>query len=541
MYQAQSSVPTALQALMVLRQQANPTAPGPGGQPIPTVAEQQMQKVMQPPQGPGPMEFARNAAIGGNITGMQQTQAQEALMQEMLKRQQAQAQQPVLAAEGGIASLDVGEMEDYAEGGVVGFAVGGEFASGAMDESMLAADEERIRKLLEERRQRERQKEQEFLESRAKATAEATGQPYQAPSAPTVSPAQFKFAASTPASDIINTLTGQLRNDQSLSEADRTAIAKEIQNQFVRLGSSPQEPAAPVGIPSALPAATQAPQQEVANRPRFASTLEEIGRALPAPSDTAMREEMRGLQALQAQRATPDEAIAQLEATRARQKEIYQRQLAAPGDLGELMSVLGSIGKRGDGLTGLQEYRSERNKAELAQVALDQNLSNEKRLLREKYLADQIGDKSSSLKFEEALYKNAEERQKLLAQTSASAFTAQAGMFNTETAAAQRERAALERAALAEQKLAQGAQGKPVDRATILERYADNWEKLDPMQKNDLKTQGIKTFDDYVQYRDRLLGKQTDSSGGQTIYARNPQTNERIMSTDGGVTWKPVQ
>jgi hypothetical protein len=31
------------------------------------------------------------------------------------------------------------------------------------------------------------------------------------------------------------------------------------------------------------------------------------------------------------------------------------------------------------------------------------------------------------------------------------------------------------------------------------------------------------------------------AAGGQPIYARNPTTNERIMSTDGGKTWKPAQ
>lgn len=500
MYQAQSSIPTALQALMVLRQQANPTAPGPGGQLIPTVAAQTAQQMMPPPM----QAVAQNAATGANIQAMQQQNAQKALMDQMLAQQQAKAQQPVLAAEGGIASLDVDGMDDYAEGGVVGFAEGGipvgqattlspEAAEWLQQREKIKAAEEALKrkeaaqlaqKIAAGRPELLRPLMQSLYESAKSGPAMVIGgvgsllskfaagqmeanpelraayenpmlgamdpegamaaailsQPTREepqrnePAAPT--PATFKFAENTPPGAIINALTGQLRSDTSLSEADRTAIAKEIQNQFVRLGSQPQE-AASAGLPVALPSA-QAPQQAAIRRPSLAETVTEVGRAFPAPDDRTMREEMRGLQALQAQRATPDEAIAQLEATRARQREIYERQLASQGSLGELMSVLGSISRRGDGLTGLQEYRSDRDKAELAQIALDQNLSNEKRLLREKYLADQIGDKSSSLKFEEALYKNAEERQKLLAQTSASAFSAQAGMFNAQTAADQR-------------------------------------------------------------------------------------------------------
>lgn len=38
----------------------------------------------------------------------------------------------------------------------------------------------------------------------------------------------------------------------------------------------------------------------------------------------------------------------------------------------------------------------------------------------------------------------------------------------------------------------------------------------------------------------RQLGGAATPSAGQPIYARNPTTNERIMSTDGGKTWKPA-
>lgn len=119
--QRQSAVPTALQALMVLKQQASPTAPGPGGQPIPTVAAQTAQQLMQPSpqenQGLGQLaEQLRNA-----LPEMQQ-QAQGAQAAQMLKAAQ-QAQQAQQSP--GIAGLDVQNLAHFAEGGVVGFARGG--------------------------------------------------------------------------------------------------------------------------------------------------------------------------------------------------------------------------------------------------------------------------------------------------------------------------------------------------------------------------------------------------------------------------------
>lgn len=633
----QASIPTALQALMVLKQQANPVAPGPGGQPIPTVAAQTAQQMMPPPM----QAVAQNAATGANIQAMQQQNAQKALMDQMLAQQQAKAQQPVLVAEGGIASLDVGGMDDYAEGGVVGFAVGGIPVGEATETGKIWSEEAKrwLKELLE------RQQATEAGKTAAPKVAEAVEsspsklrtvlqglknlgssgvrsafslpgaavvgvgsllsnraaeqmqqspelrEAYENPmlgamdpngalaaailSQPTTPgpdqtlrerlglgneanrkvleeieqieqnrrpPAQPSAASVTAAPPIYGTNTTptissadqeslqimiaernrrmvDAANGDPRASTDVAAINREIARvaqgrPLVSNGAAPTTmPSSTSVSPVSRAAGPAAAQNAEPQLPRFAAAAQDVASVFPAISDAAMRNEQRGLQALQAQRATPDEAVAQLEATRERQREIYQRQLARQGNLGELMSVLGSISRRGDGLTGLEEYRTARDTAALAQVMLDQNLANEKRLLREKYLADQVNDKAASLKFEEALYKNAEERQKLLAQTSASAFSAQAGMFNAQTAADQREQAALLRALTAEQKLGQGAQAKPVDRATILERYADNWEKLDPMQKNDLKAQGIKTFDDYVQYRDRLLG------GGQAAPA----------------------
>jgi hypothetical protein len=155
-------------------------------------------------------EQAQNTATGNAIEMQRQEQAKQALMG---MAQQAQAQQPA-----GIAGLNP-NIGQFADGGVVGFAYGGgaEFDTGVVDEYQLAQDEERIRRLVEERKRRD----QAFMESRAKTTAEATGQPY--------SP------------------------HPSLSPEDRTAIAKEIQNQYAQLKTQPPE------SPTVAPAKTAAP------------------------------------------------------------------------------------------------------------------------------------------------------------------------------------------------------------------------------------------------------------------------------------------
>lgn len=125
----QSAIPTALQALLVLKKEASPVAPGPGGQPIPTVAAQTAQQMMQPPQtqmGPQMPQgtlpgAAQNAGLGNAIEMQQQQAAQKALMDQMLAQQQQQQQQPVMAAHGGLMSLPVSNMDSFAEGGVVGY------------------------------------------------------------------------------------------------------------------------------------------------------------------------------------------------------------------------------------------------------------------------------------------------------------------------------------------------------------------------------------------------------------------------------------
>jgi hypothetical protein len=109
MMQTQTQVPPALQVLMSMG--AQPTAPGPMGQPIPTIASQ---KVEQQAQG------LEALMPGVRQQAMQSAQAAQPVTQAQLQ-QALQQREPVMAAEGGLMQLPAQNMR-FAEGGVIGYA-----------------------------------------------------------------------------------------------------------------------------------------------------------------------------------------------------------------------------------------------------------------------------------------------------------------------------------------------------------------------------------------------------------------------------------
>lgn len=160
-----------LEALMVLNKQANPLTP----QGLPTIAAKTAQQMA-----PSPQQVAANTGTGNQVEMLQQQRAQQALMDAM----KPQPQGPLQMAEGGIANLLMDD-EEYADGGIIGYAVGGGpgFDMGETDEE---ADQERIRQLIESRLQEQRREEQaerlaeqKFIEQRAAATARSFNQPPQ--------------------------------------------------------------------------------------------------------------------------------------------------------------------------------------------------------------------------------------------------------------------------------------------------------------------------------------------------------------------------
>lgn len=110
--QSMNTVPSGLARVLNAADQINPVTPQ-GGLSVAASVLAQANKM------PGVAGIAQNTATGNAIEMQQQQAAQKALMDQMLAQQRTQ--QPPMMAEGGIASLYAGNMDDFAEGGVVGY------------------------------------------------------------------------------------------------------------------------------------------------------------------------------------------------------------------------------------------------------------------------------------------------------------------------------------------------------------------------------------------------------------------------------------
>jgi hypothetical protein len=75
-------------------------------------------------------------------------------------------------------------------------------------------------------------------------------------------------------------------------------------------------------------------------------------------------------------------------------------------------------------------------------------------------------------------------------------------------------------------------------RAATMERYADNWEKLDVMQKNELAKQGVTNFQQYARMRDQMVAGNTGAAGAQLPPAALAQLKEGVATTfSNGQQW----
>jgi hypothetical protein len=144
MMQTQTQVPPALQVLMSMG--AQPTAPGPMGQPIPTIASQ---KVEQQAQG-----------LEALMPGVRQQAMQSAQAAQPVT--QAQLQQVMQQQSPGISGLPAQNMR-FAEGGVIGYA--GPDGSYVDDPETIALDELRVEEARRRREAIERKQRASFLEA----------------------------------------------------------------------------------------------------------------------------------------------------------------------------------------------------------------------------------------------------------------------------------------------------------------------------------------------------------------------------------------
>jgi hypothetical protein len=64
-------------------------------------------------------------------------------------------------------------------------------------------------------------------------------------------------------------------------------------------------------------------------------------------------------------------------------------------------------------------------------------------------------------------------------------------------------------------------------RAATMERYADNWEKLDVMQKNELAKQGVTNFQQYARMRDQMVAGNIGAAGAKTMTMADVQATAK--------------
>lgn len=471
----------------------------------PTVAAQLMQKAM-PPAPPAVPDVARQAGLGGQIQAMQMQEAQKELMNRLMQQQQQQ-QAP------GLMGLNP-QMGNFAQGGIVGYAgdedsmvidpqFGGTSEQALIEEQLRMEEERRRRALMEFEQERRRNMAQVVAKpDQAVATAPAPQTRSALADVPLQMPSGRTYSAESPSAGMFNAARA-------------------------RLGQIATEPPAPEqGIEAAL--ASRRAQDAYRQRLGLKPQLEQIG-AQEADMARLMGERERII----------GERMKQLEAEK--------------GQQGLINFLLGARGFKGEGIgqvlkTGAQSARSYDEAVRGRMQGMEdlklevQMLTMEKRNALAKMRDDiATGDYKSAMDNKQKAQNAQNEITKALAeidlaQGKALSQEAQARMQATpQPGETERMMANYQRLLRADPtgKAAQeyletigvlkGAGRRPPPqemRQRLLEQYADNWEKMDFMEKRELQSKGIKTYEDYVKYRDRIAGvapSEAAPTGGGTV------------------------
>lgn len=603
--QTQSQVPPALQVLMSMG--AQPTAPGPMGQPIPTIASQKAEQA----------SGLQALMPGVQQQAMNMEQAQQPVRMGELPPQLQQAIQQVRGAQGpGVAGLPAPNMS-FADGGVVGYA--GPEGSYVIPRTYGSAPDyeearrlginlspydspavrkeklERLQKMREFEKQRQSFGEIPTEASQAKELALAQAFSPAAQERRMLDVPQSRVAAQrmeaapevqAPAQNAPPQFDIDPNNSQALNALRRAAMSatgveqQALLNKIAELESAQvSQPATASGIAAALPG------RPALDRASVASAGTQYG------AQTAER--IRRMQDIERQRSEmakgmPDlnaEGIAALEAANRAREEMLAKQ-RADDKFNRRIALY-------DEMSG--KDRSAWGRTVAAQQARDQAANQADLLhkqavikLREAQQAKQLGQFDRALAFEkeaaelENKANDFELRAKQIAtQMATSEFSGMVSMRGQDMQA-QRE---LKSMAPAEQMMAERAindwlnknpgksyadavewyktigRAAPADRSVITyDQAADNVAKFLDTQAGMMEIFAIRKRardagqpePSIMQIREMLIQRELQSggrsaasgapaAGGQPIYARNPSTGARIMSTDGGQTWKPVQ
>ena len=528
MYQPRQFDP-ALLSLMSVAKKVTPQ-----GQP--TVAAGIMQQAGVPPQAmpPGPPQGMPPPPPQGmpppqqGLPGvLQQTQQaapsvaknmQEAQNQQMLAQAQPQQMmaptQPAMMAEGGIASLPVG-MEEYADGGIVGYDDGGyvDPMGGVYDGGGTGAADLTIREAMGLGNIRNRKAVEELEQVRRGVMPKTAVQPF-----------RFESASNDP-TDRINKLVQILQ--QETDESVRSQIAQEIQKEYVRLGqvdrTAEPAPSRMGAVPPAMSpvlsepsgsetmygkrlSAIQGMKRSAAQTPQeLAEARNEYLQSLGLPTDSTAGAAQR-LKELEDFDAQTEKNITGQRSQRMQNALEMGLMGGKPTNLGELLRQTGmGLSKteeliRQEGIAGLDKKRAQMLAMNTYKTAIED-------ARRKEAMGDLTGSIESK-KTADAAYNS---MQTLLAD-----------VYGDQA----KDLAATERAKIAPSNIQElewarrnpeaylaaksTPRAKPEEsRAAAMERYADNWEKLDPMQKSELSKEGVTNFAQYVQMRDRMIGGTT--------------------------------
>lgn len=528
-YTQNASIPEALRALMTLNQQANPTTPS--GQP--TIAAQEAQKASAQmgggnaapaPQVQGLPALAQNAATGANI----QMQQQQAAHQQMLNQaQQAQqAQQPVMAAEGGIMSLPI-NMEEYADGGIVGYAGpnGSEVNLGGISGvPYYYPGESEEREALNKMPMRLLEDLIDAIKAGGKKFVKGTTMdPERVPSKDAAALAENTTGVSEPPP---GTKTPSAAAPVSASyDFPARSYMEEAPRQAA--------PRRPEGIEQALP-----PAAKESAEPTLMSAAKEAMGIFPRPDDARLRAEGERLRELQQQRPTSAAEMAANAVARDEQKKQYDEIAGRDTGLGELMSVLGGISRRTGPLKELAGYRSERDTAAAKETEAARLFAQQQALLEKKDYADKVGDVKASMEIEQMLLKIGEDYNKVMVPASTSAYSTTAQLREgTENRKARAQQAAADRASaerVARIQAEARVTGKnPYDIVNDnIQKQIEMWDKANPVPPEGAREAALATikktaYDDARRFGlavPELPGGGATTGGASLRY--NPQTGK---------------
>jgi hypothetical protein len=532
MNQQQSAVPQELAALMALQEgiqagKVMPTTP----QGTPTVAAQMAQSAEQQMAPPAMEDVAQQAGIAAQLQQMQQEQMQQAMMQQA-------AQQ---APQGGVAGLNSG-VGGFADGGIVGYQEGGVSQEFGDISSVLADPSAAPPESLKERRRREEaEARMEFLEKNApevaailKAEARQAAAPAPAPD-PAAEVAKI-LAAPPPAAAPSGPSSGGPKSQLALVSAALDEYLKEAAAFKPKVPTLADAAAKGAELAAARDAFLRARGSDPDLLMKEAAELEKyygkgIGQLEARKAEIEGRSPREGLirRLLGARGRTFGSAMGSMAETGMAYDEGVRQQLGRLDDLkmqmeGLKLEKIGAL-KRMKFATDTGDFNAGREEAKKA--------------------AD-IDNAEKSLKFE-------------IKRTEA--------QLRMPLAQMEESRAARQAAA------GQAATGQMYSRLTAAQNgytnAKDKWDKatMTPIIKagdmaggrDKLPSDQRAAYDNAMQKRQaayerdvapfaavvdqlsrQVIGIPASAPSAAPMYASNPKTGQRIMSTDGGKTWKPV-